>query len=98
MRYLEAKTEADKINGVVYKTRFNNFEVTKDFHSLALKVIQQYLLLRGSPEDVCMYEVISDKQCTYSDLDLKHTDCLSIPQKLRDNKCHMAAQFLELLK
>lgn len=48
--------------------------------------------------DICYYEVISQRQCTYFDLDLKIRDCSFIPPKLEKDKFSLVLQFLDLLR
>ena len=79
MPYLECLARAQKIDGIVYKTSKYDFDVAKSFMIFAVKVMTQ-------TSDQCMYEVISHKQTTYLDLDLKKKDCKFIPQKLLSNK------------
>lgn len=50
------------------------------------------------PSDVCYYECVTDIQITYLDLDLKSSDCISMPPKLVDDKWEMARQCLKLLE
>ena len=79
MPYLESLEIAQKIGGIVYKTSKYDFDVAKSFTSFAIKVMMQ-------TSDQCMYEIISNQQTTYLDLDLKKKDCSVFPQKVLSNK------------
>ena len=46
---------------------------------------------------MCYFEVVSSKQCTYLDLDLKAEDCIELPIGLQSDRTNMAKQCLELL-
>ena len=81
----------EKSGGVVYKTRYNSFDVISSLWRLAIEVARQ-------PSDVCFYEVIPHKQCMYFDLDLKICDCEFLPPKLKKNKFSLVLQFLDLLR
>ena len=50
------------------------------------------------PADICYYEVVSDRQCTYFDLDLKMCDCKFLPPKLQHDNLALVRQFLALLE
>ena len=97
-KYKDAKDEAEKIRGIVYKKRHNLFEVAKGYPELAIKVLMAYSSPRGGPTDQCIYEIVPDGQTTYADLDLKIKDCSKMSQKLLSNKNNMAIEFIELLK
>ena len=86
----EARELAKKINGVIYKTRFNCFAVATSLWSLAIKIARK-------PLDYCFYEIVSQKQCTYFDLDLKVCEGNAVPPKLLLDRFEMARQFLKLL-
>ena len=89
--YYECLKEAEQINGIVYKSSRQDFHVAKSLWSLACKVINQQ-------SDVCFYEVVSNRQCTYVDLDLKTKDCMSLPHRVKQDPWNMVRQFLELLE
>ena len=50
------------------------------------------------PEDVCIYELVSNKQCTYLDVDLKVRDCLTMSPEIQEDRWVVARQVLELLR
>ena len=79
MRYLEALAAAQKINGIVVKTRRNDFAPCKSLWSFAIAVCNH-------PQDASYYEVVSDKQCTYLDLDLKRKNCVDFPSEVKIDK------------
>ena len=71
--------EAEKTGGIVIKTSRYAFKVVSSFWSFAVEVALQ----RRS--DVCYYEIVSNPQCTYVDLDLKRKDWMFLPPKLELN-------------
>ena len=77
-KYDKCLIEAVQCNGIVYKTSKYDFAVARSFESFALKVLTQH-------SDVCFYEVVSHKQCTYLDLDLKTKDCVSLPSRVKED-------------
>ena len=83
MAYLDKLAKANEIGGIVIKTRYNRFEVCNSFWSFSLLIIRQ-------PFDQCYYEIISNRQCTYVDLDLKIEECASLPPEIAINHWSMA--------
>ena len=77
-KYDQCLIEAVQTSGIVYKTSKYDFAVAKSFGSFAQKVLAQQ-------SNVCMYEVISHRQCTYLDLDLKTKDCVSVPSRVKED-------------
>ena len=49
----EAKHQADKIGGIVYKTNRYTFAITKGYPELAVKVLIQHGSPRGTQIDQC---------------------------------------------
>lgn len=90
MKYAEALSCANRVGGIVIKTKWNKFEVAYSFWDFALSIAKM-------PNDLCYYEIVSNKQCTYLDLDMKINNCLSIPVKLRADIWEMPRQCLKLL-
>ena len=90
MKYLENLEKAKEIGGIVIKTRYNRFDVCKSFWAFSLLIIRK-------PLDMCYYEVVSNRQCTYVDLDLKVEECTSHPAEIATNHWSMSLQFIELL-
>ena len=90
MKYSESLIQAQRIGGIVYKYSNYNFAVASSFWSFAIKVLMQRT-------EECMYEVISNKQTTYLDLDLKSKDYKYLPQNLKVNPRNMVKQCLKLL-
>ena len=88
--YNDFLKRAKSLRSIVYKTRFNRFAICKSLWSLALKVIRQ-------PIDVCFYELITSKQCTYFDLDLKVEEYVVVPKGVANDPWAMLHQFIELL-
>ena len=89
--YAKARKAADAIDGIVFKTCKNKFEVCKGMQDLAIAVVMQ-------PSDACYYECISNVQATYLDLDLKVKDCVCVPPKVEADKQEMPKQCLKLLE
>ena len=73
--YSDFLEKAKAIGGIVFKTRFNRFDICKSLWNLALQVVRQ-------PLDTCFYELVTHKQCTYLDLDLKVEECKLLPPGL----------------
>ena len=78
MAYLKNVAKAREIGGIVIKSRYNRFDVCKSFWSFSLMIIRQ-------PLDQCYYEIVSNRQCTYVDLDLKVEECASLPPGIVTN-------------
>ena len=76
MKMQECMEIANKSGGIVIKTSKYNWEVASSFWSFAVAVSRQRRY------DVCYYEVVSNQQCTYVDLDLKRKNCSVLPPKL----------------
>ena len=91
MQYAKYLKAAREIGGIVYKKRFNVFAIASSLQSLAIDVEKQ-------PPGICFYELVSDRQCTYLDLDLKTRDCQKIPAKLKTDNREMARQAIKLLE
>ena len=91
MVYYELLEKAKAIGGIVYKTRFNCFQICKSLWSLALLVIRQ-------PRNICYYEIVTNQQTTYLDLDLKVEDCKMLPPGLIVDRRNMAKQCIQLLE
>ena len=79
---MSRKSGQDWRNSVI-KTSKYKYEVATSFWSFAINVSLPVPLQRK--EDVCYYEVISNQQCTYVDLDLKRKNCLKLTPKLESN-------------
>ena len=91
MKLAECVKIIEKHGGVIYKTRYNSFDVISSLWRLAIEIARK-------PPGICFYEVVSHKQCTYFDLDLKICDCAFIPHKLKKDNTSLVRQFLELLR
>ena len=89
--YLEFLDKAKSIGGIVYKTKFNRFSICKSLWSLALLVIRQ-------PRNICYYELVTNQQSTYLDLDLKVEQCKMLPPALIADRRNMAKQCIQLLE
>ena len=76
--YYDFLKKAESLNSIVYKTRFNRFAICKSLWSLALKIVRQ-------PIDICFYELVTRKQCTYFDLDLKVEECVALPKDVAND-------------
>ena len=82
--------KAEQINGIVYKTSKYYFPVAKSFWDFAVKVLTQHC-------NACYFELISHKQSTYLDLDLRTKDCVSLPSRLMEDPQIMIRRCVELL-
>ena len=90
MRYAEALEKANESGGIVIKINKYDYQVARSMWSFAVSVAQQ-------PSHLCYYEVVSNHQCTYLDLDLKFEDCCLIPKKLQLDIWQMPRQCMDLL-
>ena len=88
-----AQIKAKEIGGIVYKPNKYVFEVSKSFWSLAMKVAKEC----RDPK-VCFYEIVSQEQCIYVDLDLKRKDCQCFPRDVQKYSIEMVREFLHLLQ
>ena len=90
MKLAESLRRAQLTGGIVYKFTNYDFAVTSSLLSFATLVVMEKI-------DECMYEVVSNQQTTYLDLDLKTKEYKFLPKKLIGNTRMMAEQCLELL-
>ena len=93
MTLAQCQREAYEIKGIVYKPTNYIYKVAKSFMSFAVKVV-----MHCQNPHVCFYEVISQEQCTYVDLDLKRAECLRFPKEVKKYSKQMVLQFLDLLE
>ena len=90
MKLAESLRRAQETGGIVYKFTNFDFAVTSSFLSFATLVVMEKF-------DECMYEVVSNQQTTYLDLDLKTKEYKFLPKRLIGNSRMMAEQCLALL-
>ena len=93
MKLAQFQIKANEIGGIVFKSSKYVFGIANSFWSFAVKVFMEC----RNPE-VCFYEIISQEQCMYVDLDLKRKDCLCFPIDVTRYSKEMVREFLDLLK